>query len=193
MITVLALSTHQHFNFFQQINFDFAKSPKVNCSRKIIPYAELPVWRGALGQGNGLLVVTNGCFDLLHPGHLHLLETARSLGSALLVGVTGDEAVRKLKGKNRPVILEKDRVLMLAGLEAVSFVCLFPEVNAVAFLEKSRPDIYVKGGDYTIDTINQTERKLLENMGVKIQILPMLEHRSSSALLSRILASRDSA
>ena len=166
---------------------------KMHCARKIIPYGELPLWRSFFRAENGPLVITNGCFDLLHPGHLHLLENARALGGTLLVGVTGDEAVRELKGENRPVVPEADRVLMLAGLEAVSFACLFPEVDAVAFLEKSQPDIYVKGGDYTIETINQRERQLLERLGVKIEILPLLHDRSSSSLLRRILANRRSA
>jgi D-glycero-beta-D-manno-heptose 1-phosphate adenylyltransferase len=115
-----------------------------------------------------------------------MLERARSLGSALLVGVTGDFAVRLLKGKSRPAAPEQDRVLMLAGLEAVSFVCLFPEIDAVGFLEKAEPNIYVKGGEYSLETINQEERRTLERLGAKIEFLPMVKERSTSALLRRI-------
>jgi len=75
---------------------------------------------------------------------------------------------------------------MLAGFEAVSFVCLFPEVNAVGFLEKARPDIYVKGGEYSLDTINQEERRTLEGLGTRIEFLPMLKERSTSALMNRV-------
>jgi D-beta-D-heptose 7-phosphate kinase/D-beta-D-heptose 1-phosphate adenosyltransferase len=132
-------------------------------------------------------VATNGCFDILHPGHLLMLERARELGGSLLVGVTGDEAVRLLKGNGRPSVPEQDRILMLAGFEAVSFVCLFPEVNAVGFLEKARPNIYVKGNEYTIETIDQDERLTLANLGTRIEFIPMLKERSTSILVSRIL------
>lgn len=156
-------------------------------SRKTIPYEELAEWRAGLGLGSRPLVVTNGCFDLIHPGHLFLLEKARALGNELLVGMTGDEAVAMLKGQGRPAMPERDRVLILSGLEAVTHVCLFPEIDAIGFLEKARPDVYVKGGDYTIETINQKERRLLEAFGCKIEILPRFESQSSTAIMQRIL------
>src|SRR3954468_20547795 len=111
--------------------------------KKIIPYEKLPTWRATLSAISTPLVVTNGCFDILHPGHLFLLEKAAALGKTLLVGVTGDAAIHQLKGPGRPTLPERDRLLMLCALEFVSHVCLFPELDAVAFLEKSRPDIYV--------------------------------------------------
>jgi D-beta-D-heptose 7-phosphate kinase/D-beta-D-heptose 1-phosphate adenosyltransferase len=157
--------------------------------RKVVPYEDLGNWRAHLQEVNRPLVVTNGCFDLLHPGHLFLLEKARELGKTLLVGVTGDEAIRNLKGPGRPAMPGRDRLLLLSSLEAVSNVCLFPEIDAVAFLQAARPDIYVKGGDYTLDSINQEERRLLEGAGVKIQIIPRVELQSSSAILQRIVKS----
>jgi D-glycero-beta-D-manno-heptose 1-phosphate adenylyltransferase len=161
----------------------------MNCARKIVAYSELTTWRNALGSEHFPLVATNGCFDLLHPGHLLMLERARDLGRTLLVGVTGDAAVRILKGANRPAAPEQDRLLMLAGFEAVSFVCLFPDLNAVGFLEKARPDIYVKGGEYSLETINQEERRTLEALGTSIKFLPMLKERSTSALMRRVQGS----
>src|SRR5512139_4063214 len=96
------------------------------------------------------LVVTNGCFDVLHLGHVTYLETARSQGDALLVGVNSDEAVRQLKGPGRPVTPETDRAAVLAALESVDGVCIFAESTATRFLAAAQPDIYVKGGDYTL-------------------------------------------
>jgi rfaE bifunctional protein nucleotidyltransferase chain/domain len=158
----------------------------MQASRKIIHYEALANWRAHLDKSNRPLVVTNGCFDLLHPGHLFLLEKARQLGNTLLVGVTGDEAIRMLKGAGRPAMPARDRLLLLSSLEAVSNVCLFPQVDAVAFLQVAQPDVYVKGGDYTIQSINQEERRFLENAGVKIEIVPRFELQSSSAIFERI-------
>lgn len=155
----------------------------MRATRKIIPYEELIAWRAGLSAQNAPLVATNGCFDLLHPGHRFLLEQARSLGKTLIVGLTGDDAVRQLKGPGRPVVEESNRVRALANLEAVTYVCLFPELDAVAFLEKCRPDIYVKGGDYTLETINQIERQSLVRLGCRIEILPKFENYSTTALL----------
>jgi rfaE bifunctional protein nucleotidyltransferase chain/domain len=158
----------------------------MQASRKIIAYETLASWRATLESADRPLVVTNGCFDLLHPGHLFLLEKARELGKTLLVGVTGDEAIRTLKGPGRPAMPARDRMLMLSSLEPVSKVCLFPDVNAVEFLRTVQPDIYVKGGDYTIESINQEERRLLEGIGAKIEIVPRFEVQSSSAIFRRI-------
>ena len=162
-------------------------APKImQASRKIVPYESLASWRAHLNETNRPFVVTNGCFDLLHPGHLFLLEKARELGNTLLVGVTGDEAIRMLKGPGRPAMPARDRLLLLSSLEPVSNVCLFPEVDALSFLRTAQPDIYVKGGDYNIESINQEERRFLEGAGVKIKIIPRFELQSSSAIFERI-------
>ena len=100
--------------------------------------------------------MTNGCFDLLHLGHVTYLETARNLGDALLVGVNSDAAVRGLKGEGSPLNNESDRAAVIAALRAVNYVCIFPDVRATEFLAAAKPDIYVKGGDYTLDTLEQT-------------------------------------
>lgn len=153
---------------------------------KMVRYEELTTWRAALGGERTPVVATNGCFDILHPGHLFLLERARTLGQTLIVGVTSDAGVRALKGPARPALPEKDRVLMLCSLECVTHVCLFPEVNAIGFLQKCRPDVYVKGGDYTLETINQEERRMLEAAGARIEILPKFGDQSSSKILRKI-------
>jgi rfaE bifunctional protein nucleotidyltransferase chain/domain len=158
----------------------------VNFREKILTAEALPKWRAELRNAGRKLVVTNGCFDILHAGHVTYLEAARNLGDALLVGLTRDVHVSALKGPNRPVNCETDRALVIAALESVSAVHLFAERTAEKFLELVQPDIYAKGGDYTIDTINQDERRLVERLGGKVVILPGVPGRSTTALLAKI-------
>ena len=158
----------------------------MNFRDKIIAWDRLPAWRAAIRAGGKKLVVTNGCFDILHPGHVTYLESARALGDALLVGVNGDSSARELKGVGRPVNLENDRALVVAALESVNDVCIFTEKTAVKFLERAQPDIYVKGGDYTLETLNQEERRTVEQAGGKIVIIPLMPGKSTTALLEKI-------
>src|SRR6516162_10184434 len=137
-------------------------------------------------QSGKKLVVTNGCFDLLHLGHVTYLETARNQGDALLVGVNGDRAVRQLKGRDRPLNEEHDRAAVLAALESVDGVCIFPESTATRFLAAAQPDIYVKGGDYTLDTLNRDERRTVEQTGGKIVLIPFVQGKSTTGLLQKI-------
>jgi D-glycero-beta-D-manno-heptose 1-phosphate adenylyltransferase len=153
---------------------------------KILPLAQLPEWRSRLRALNRRLVVTNGCFDLLHAGHVHYLEQARSLGDALLVGLNADASVRALKGPNRPVNHEDDRALVLAALECVSGVCVFPEERATRLLELAQPDVYVKGGDYALETMNTDERRALQAVGARIEFIPFLPGRSTTGLLEKL-------
>jgi rfaE bifunctional protein nucleotidyltransferase chain/domain len=155
-------------------------------AKKILSAATLPGWREELRRRGRKLVVTNGCFDLLHIGHVTYLQQARALGDALLVGLSSDAQVRLLKGPGRPVNRQADRAAVVAALESVDAALVFPELDARHFLEAVRPDIYAKGGDYTLDTINQDERRLLESMGVKIVILPAVPGQSTSATLRRL-------
>lgn len=153
---------------------------------KIVGWDALPNWRAQLREAGRNLVVTNGCFDLLHAGHVTYLEQARSLGDALLVGLNGDDAVRKLKGADRPINNEQDRALVLAALESISGVCIFTEATATRFLAHAEPDVYVKGGDYTIDTLNADERRTVEKSGGKIVIIPFVPGKSTTATLAKI-------
>ncbi|MDB6059099.1 MAG: hypothetical protein JWO95_2943 [Verrucomicrobiales bacterium] len=155
-------------------------------ARKILSDANIASWREGLRKAGKKLVVTNGCFDILHLGHVTYLQHAKQQGDALLVGVTGDANVQKLKGPNRPVNNEQDRAAILAALESVDGVFVFSELDARNFLQNVQPDIYVKGGDYTIDTINQDERRLLEKLGVKIVILPVVPGKSTTSILDKI-------
>lgn len=132
------------------------------------------------------LVFTNGCFDLLHVGHVRYLQAARALGDALLVAINGDESVRALKGKGRPLNRADDRAELIAALECVDHVVIFPEVRAAQLLEIVRPAIYVKGGDYTADSLHAEERAMLERIGTEIRILPFEAGHSTSGLLEKI-------
>jgi len=159
----------------------------VNFRDKIISWDELPEWREALRKRGQKLVVTNGCFDLLHLGHVTYLESARNQGDALLIGLNSDEAVRQLKGPTRPINTEADRAAVLAALESVDGVCIFQEKRATRFLGHAQPDLYVKGGDYTLETLDQDERHAVEKLGGKIVIMTVVPGRSTSAMMDRIL------
>lgn len=162
------------------------QNASVNLRGKIISWEQVPSWRAALRSCGKRLVVTNGCFDLLHTGHVFYLEAARSLGDALLVGLNGDGSVRELKGPSRPVNNQEDRAIVLAALESVSGVCIFTEREATRFLSHAVPDVYVKGGDYTPETLNPEERRAVEQNGGRITILPLTPGKSTTALLKKI-------
>jgi rfaE bifunctional protein nucleotidyltransferase chain/domain len=153
---------------------------------KIIAWDQLPAWRAAVRAEGKKLVVTNGCFDILHVGHVSYLESARNLGDALLVGINGDASARQLKGEGRPVNPEADRAAVLAALASVDGVCIFADQSAKRFLSAAQPDIYVKGGDYTLDTLNQEERRVVEATGGRIVIFPLVPGRSTTALFKKI-------
>jgi D-glycero-beta-D-manno-heptose 1-phosphate adenylyltransferase len=141
-----------------------------------------------LRENGRRLVFTNGCFDLLHVGHVRYLEAARSLGDALIVAINGDESVRALKGEGRPLNRETERAEVIAALESVDHVVIFPEVRATALLEKVRPAIYVKGGDYTTATLDAEERAALEQAAAEIRILPFQSGYSTSGLVGKMRA-----
>jgi len=137
-------------------------------------------------RGGKKIVATNGCFDLIHPGHVRYLKAARALGGALIVGINGDESVRNLKGPGRPINNQDDRAEVVAALECVDLVTIFPEKRATKFLERAAPDVYVKGGDYKQDTLDAEERQVLQKIGAKIDIVPFEHGYSTSALLKRL-------
>jgi D-glycero-beta-D-manno-heptose 1-phosphate adenylyltransferase len=139
-------------------------------------------------QAGKRVVVTNGCFDILHLGHVSYLEAARECGDVLLVGVNADDAVRQLKGEGRPINCERDRAAVVAALESVGVVSVFPERTAVAFLKVAEPDVYVKGGDYTLQTLNAEERRAVEKAGGRIEILPLVPNRSTTLVAGKITA-----
>jgi len=131
------------------------------------------------------LVLTNGCFDLLHTGHVRYLQQARGLGEALLVAVNSDRSVRELKGPERPLNGELDRAEVLAALRCVDHVTIFEGMRVTEVIQALRPAIYAKGGDYTLETLDPGERAALEEVGAEIRLLPLVPGRSTTGILER--------
>jgi len=136
---------------------------------------------------SGRLVFTNGCFDILHRGHVEYLAAARALGDVLVVGLNSDASVRRLKGPDRPLNPETDRALVLAGLESVSAVVVFEDDTPLRLIRVLRPDVLVKGGDYSRDTIVGADD--VESGGGSVVVIPLVPGRSTTSILSRAGAS----
>ena len=151
------------------------------------PEALLPLLKKLREEGKRI-VWTNGCFDILHVGHITYLLSARAQGDALVVGLNSDRSVQENKGPDRPVVNEQDRALVLSALECVDYLVLFDDKTPMPLLEMFRPDVYAKGGDYTIDTIVQEERRLVESYGGEIAIIPGVEGHSTTNIIDRITA-----
>jgi rfaE bifunctional protein nucleotidyltransferase chain/domain len=155
-------------------------------SSKVLTLQQAARWAAAMQRQGKRVVATNGCFDLLHFGHVSYLQQARKLGDFLVVGLNGDASVRQLKGPHRPLVPEKQRAAVLAALACVDAVVIFPQVRAHRFLAAVRPDIYVKGGDYRPETFDPRERAVLTVIGSKIRILPFVKGFSTTGLIKKI-------
>lgn len=147
---------------------------------------EVAAYRAQLRREGRKVVATNGCFDLLHVGHLRYLTEARAFGDFLWLGLNGDQSVRDLKGPNRPLVPEGDRAELLAAWRVVDAVTIFPEVRATAFLRAVQPDIYVKGGDYTPESLNAEEAAALRECGARIEIVKLVPGRSTTKLVEKM-------
>jgi rfaE bifunctional protein nucleotidyltransferase chain/domain len=155
-------------------------------SGKILSLDEVPAYRAELRRAGRKVVATNGCFDLLHVGHLRYLTEARAFGDFLWVGLNGDASVGELKGPGRPLVAEADRAELLAAWRVVDAVTIFPEVRATAFLRAVAPDVYVKGGDYTAESLNAEEAAALRACGAKIEIVKLVPGRSTTNLVAKM-------
>jgi rfaE bifunctional protein nucleotidyltransferase chain/domain len=155
-------------------------------SAKILSLSQLSQRAIEIRQAGQRLVLTNGCFDLLHVGHVRYLQQARELGDFLVVAVNGDESVRSLKGAGRPLNSEEDRAEVLAALECVDFVTIFPAQRATAVIEALRPATYVKGGDYTVESLDPEEVAALKHAGAEIRTLALVPGKSTSGLIERM-------
>ena len=149
---------------------------------KVLTLDELLARHGRPREGR--LVFTNGCFDLLHRGHVEYLYAARALGDALVVGLNSDDSVRRPKGESRPVVTELDRAIVLAGLGAVDAVTIFEEDTPRDLIAALLPDLLVKGGDYRPEDV--VGREEVEAAGGEVVIIPFLEGRSTTALINRM-------
>jgi rfaE bifunctional protein nucleotidyltransferase chain/domain len=132
------------------------------------------------------MVFTNGCFDILHVGHVRYLAAAKRLGDVLVVGLNGDASVRELKGIGRPLNSQEGRAEVMAALEAVDHVIIFAEKRVNHLLRQVRPQVYAKGGDYTVDSLDSEEFAALKEINARIEILPLVPGKSTSKLVQTI-------
>ena len=153
-------------------------------SGKIVSIDELQKERARLREEGKRLVFTNGCFDILHVGHVRYLQRARELGDALLVAINSDRSVRELKGAGRPVMNEMERAELIAALGAVDYVTIFDDISPRSLIAEVLPDILVKGGDYNLDEIHGREE--VERAGGRVLSLPFIEGASTSGIIERV-------
>lgn len=149
---------------------------------KLIKRADTSLYRSEIR--NKKIVFTNGCFDLLHCGHIQYLEKARSLGDFLWIGLNSDESVRQLKGKTRPIITEMERAIMLSAFYFVDAITIFAEQTPIELIHELQPDIHVKGGDYIAE--NLPEYSIVVENGGEVKILPFLAGHSTSSIVEKI-------
>jgi rfaE bifunctional protein nucleotidyltransferase chain/domain len=153
---------------------------------KVLTLSQATRWATTARRRGHRLVATNGCFDLLHFGHVHYLQRARKLGDLLVVGLNADRSVRQLKGPTRPLVPEHERATLLAALRCVDAVVIFPQKRADNFIAAIKPHVYVKGGDYRPETLDPQEHALLDRFGTRIRILPFVRGLSTTALLEKL-------
>ncbi|MFC2343873.1 MAG: D-glycero-beta-D-manno-heptose 1-phosphate adenylyltransferase [Negativicutes bacterium] len=144
----------------------------------------LSAFAAALRAHGQRIVFTNGCFDILHVGHVRYLGAARALGDCLVVGLNSDASVRRLKGPERPVNEEADRAEVLDALRAVDYVTIFDEPTAAELIEIIRPDVYVKGGDYTIATLPEAE--IVRGYGGRVEFIDLVPERSTTRVIEKL-------
>ena len=155
-------------------------------SPKIVELEELSDRCEKLRSAGKRIVATNGCFDLLHVGHVRYLQAARALGDLLVVGLNGVHSVHELKGAGRPITTQRDRAEILAALACVDLVTVFPELRATTFLGAVRPAVYVKGGDYTPRTLDEEEGAILKEVEAANRLIPFEAGYSTSGLIEQI-------
>ncbi|MBE6102480.1 MAG: D-glycero-beta-D-manno-heptose 1-phosphate adenylyltransferase [Selenomonas ruminantium] len=150
----------------------------------LIPAERIEDFCAALREAGQQVVFTNGCFDILHAGHVRYLNEARAQGDCLVLGLNSDESVRRLKGPERPINSELDRAEVVGALKSVDYVVLFGEQTAESLIAKVRPAVYVKGGDYTLDTL--PEAKIVQSYGGRVHFVKMVEGRSTTNVIKKI-------
>lgn len=150
----------------------------------IVPRAYIKEACDAVRAEGAAIVFSNGCFDVLHAGHVRYLSAAQAMGDFLVVGLNSDASVRRLKGEGRPINAERDRAEVLDALRAVDIVTIFDEPTAEALVALVRPDVYVKGGDYTLDTL--PEARIVQGYGGRVEFVPLAEGRSTTTLIAKI-------
>ncbi len=157
---------------------------------KVVSLPELLEVRRRLKKEGKRVVFTNGCFDILHRGHVDYLMKARAMGDVLVVGLNTDASVRNLKGQDRPIVEQDDRAHVLASLQAVDFVCFFEEDTPIEIIRALIPDVLVKGADWAVTEV--VGKDIVEQAGGSVQTIEFLPNRSTSGLIRKIRASRSS-
>ncbi|HID95157.1 MAG TPA: D-glycero-beta-D-manno-heptose 1-phosphate adenylyltransferase [Candidatus Latescibacteria bacterium] len=152
---------------------------------KVVALEDLVEIRSRLKSEGKRVIFTNGCFDILHRGHVHYLKKAKARGDVLIVGLNSDSSVRRLKGEGRPIIPEEDRAAVLAGLEAVDYVCIFEEETPARLISKLVPDLLVKGSDWAPDQI--VGRDTVTSAGGEVLTIDELPSISTSSIIERIV------
>ena len=153
--------------------------------KKVLTPDQIRGVRRRLKEAGATLVFTNGCFDLIHPGHVAFLQRARSRGDALLLALNSDDSVRRIKGRGRPILSIEERIGVLSGLEAVDYICVFEEDTPHGILRDLLPDVLVKGGDYSQDQI--VAREVVERAGGRTAVVSTAFKTSTTAIINRIL------
>ena len=154
---------------------------------KVLSLDDMSDRRAELLGAKRTLVFTNGCFDLLHLGHVRYLRQARALGDALVIGLNSDASVHTIKGDDRPILPDEERAEILAALECVDYIVIFADPTAERLVARLKPEVYVKGGDYTLDEL--PEAKIVMGYGGKVIILPLVPGHSTTRIIERILSS----
>ena len=154
---------------------------------KIFKINELVKFREKAKIEGRKVVFTNGCFDILHRGHVELLEKAKRFGDLLIVALNSDSSMKKIKGEKRPILNENDRAYILASLKCVDAVCLFDEETPAEIIDKLKPDILAKGGDYKINEV--VGRESVYNIGGEVVIIPLVEGKSTKEIIEKIIKS----
>ncbi|MGL5269556.1 MAG: D-glycero-beta-D-manno-heptose 1-phosphate adenylyltransferase [Selenomonadaceae bacterium] len=150
----------------------------------LINAADIEKFCNILHQAGRKIVFTNGCFDILHAGHVRYLEQARTCGDYLILGLNTDQSVQQLKGPQRPLNNELDRAEVVGALRSVDAVVLFGEKTAETLIAKVKPDVYVKGGDYSLDTL--PEAKIVQSYGGRVEFIAMVAGRSTTNVIEKI-------
>lgn len=153
---------------------------------KLVDIENIEALGDALHHKGKKIVFTNGCFDILHAGHVLYLKSAKELGDILVLGLNSDASVARLKGSTRPIVNQEERSIVLAGLEAIDYICIFTEDTPLRLITLLKPDVLVKGGDWSVDQIVGADFVL--NHGGKVQSLQFVPGLSSSSIIERVIS-----
>jgi rfaE bifunctional protein nucleotidyltransferase chain/domain len=154
---------------------------------KLKQLEELLGIRADLRKSGKIVIWTNGCYDLMHEGHVDCLRRAKKLGDVLIVGINSDESVKRIKGEGRPLRSQNRRAFLLSELISVDYLLICNDENMTRYLRTLQPEIYAKGGDYDLDTINQEERRTVEEYGGKTIIVPSVHDLPTTLILDKLL------